>query len=99
MSQSLGGSFKDCWNSVDSYEAPFVKSPRKSNSRTRSITRLLAVWISKRVPPSTDWPLLPTVPGVTPVNNLLSVSAKAEHPNFVNPPKGEVKRRTGADPF
>jgi hypothetical protein len=42
--------------------------------------------------PPIDWPLLPNVPGVTPENNLLSVSAKAEHPNLVNPPKGELKR-------
>ena len=34
-----------------------------------------------------------------PVNNLLSVSAEAEHPNFVNPPKGELKLRMGANPF
>jgi hypothetical protein len=34
-----------------------------------------------------------------PVNNLLSVSAEAEHPNFVNPPKGEFEARRGADPF
>ncbi len=26
------------------------------------------------------------------MNNLLSVSTEVEHPNFVNPPKGEVKR-------
>src|SRR6185437_5133615 len=26
-----------------------------------------------------------------PENNLLSVSADAEHPNFVNPPKGECE--------
>jgi hypothetical protein len=34
-----------------------------------------------------------------PVNNLLSVSTEVEHPNYVNPPKGEVKRERGADPF
>ena len=43
-------------------------------------------------PATIDWPLLPNVPSVTPENNLLSVSAEAEHPNFVNPPKGEMKR-------
>ena len=36
---------------------------------------------------------------MTPVNNLLSVPAEAEHPNFVNPPKGEFEARRGADPF
>jgi hypothetical protein len=36
---------------------------------------------------------------MTPVNNLLSVSTEAEHPNFVNPPKGECEARRRADPF
>jgi hypothetical protein len=40
-----------------------------------------------------------TFRAVKPVNNLLSVSAEAEHPNFVNPPKGEFEARMGADPF
>jgi len=43
-------------------------------------------------PATCDWPLLPNVPDVAPVNNLVSVSAEAEHPNLVNPPKREVKR-------
>jgi hypothetical protein len=34
-----------------------------------------------------------------PVNYLLSVSAEAEHPNSVNPPKGEVEATRGAGPF
>jgi hypothetical protein len=36
---------------------------------------------------------------MTPVNNLLSVSTEVEHPNFVNPPKGECEARRRADPF
>jgi hypothetical protein len=36
---------------------------------------------------------------LTPVNNLLSVSTEAEHPNFVNPPRGEYEARRGVDPF
>jgi hypothetical protein len=32
------------------------------------------------------------------VNYLLSVSAKAEHPNFVNPPTGEIRSDVGSRP-
>lgn len=32
------------------------------------------------------------------MNYLLSVSAEAEHPNLVNPPKGVCEARQGADP-
>lgn len=48
---------------------------------------------------ATDWSLRSIVPGPKPVNYLLSVSAEAEHPNFVNPPKGVCEARQGADPF
>ena len=34
-----------------------------------------------------------------PVNYLLSVSTCVEHPNLVNPLKGELKRGWGANPF
>ncbi len=34
-----------------------------------------------------------------PENNLLSVSVETEHPNFVNPPKGEVEQFVEAGPF
>ena len=33
------------------------------------------------------------------MNNLLSVPTEAGHPNFVNPPKGEVKRVGGSEPL
>jgi len=50
------------------------------------------------LPPSTGC-FFRTFRARLPVNNLLSVSTEVEHPNFVNPPKGELKRGTGADPF
>jgi hypothetical protein len=36
---------------------------------------------------------------MTPVNNLLSVSTEVEHPNFVNPPKGEGEARERSGPL
>lgn len=69
------------------------------NRKRYLITRFIVVRLSNCSPPLTDLPLLPNVPGELPVNNLLSVSAEAEHPNFVNPPKGEFEARRGADPF
>ena len=71
----------------------------KTDLRAGSITRLepLVPWCSDLVS-IPDWPLHPNVPGMRPVNNLLSVSAEAEHPNFVNPPKGELKRRRERTP-
>jgi hypothetical protein len=71
----------------------------KTDLRAGSITRLepLVPWCSDPVS-IPDWPLHPNVPGMRPVNNLLSVSAEAEHPNFVNPPKGELKRKREQTP-
>ena len=73
-------------------------SPAKNEYCACAITRRIAVALFGKYF-VVDWSLRSHVPSQWPVNYLLSVSTVIEHPNLVNPLKGELKRWWGANPF